>query len=169
MRPKNVADWAEVISAFAVVISLFYLAFSVQQNTDAVRASALNNVTTDIGTLMQVGASKEIATITMKARNDAPLSETEKEQFLYWFFQNIALTESAWLHREQSRIDGGYYETMVPFLCYVVDNKTGREIWFKWKDSITEAFWLETMEKCGFEKAYVTTISSPKSAMKAMN
>jgi hypothetical protein len=39
MRPKNVADWAEVISAFAVVISLFYLAFSVQQNTDAVRAS----------------------------------------------------------------------------------------------------------------------------------
>jgi len=82
---------------------------------------------------------------------------------------HIALTESAWLHREQSRIDGGYYETMVPFLCYVVDNKTGREIWFKWKDSITEAFWLETMEKCGFEKAYVTTISSPKSAMKAMN
>ena len=85
MRPKNIADWAEVISAFAVVTSLFYLAFSVQQNTDAVRASALNNVTTDIGTLMQVGATKEIATITMKARNDEPLSETEteKEQFLY--------------------------------------------------------------------------------------
>ena len=58
---------------------------------------------------------------------------------------------------------------MVPFLCYVVDNKTGRKIWFEWKDSITEAFWLETMEKCGFEKAYVITISSPKSAIKAMD
>ena len=34
---------------------------------------------------------------------------------------------------------------------------------------ITEDFWLETMEKCGFEKAYVTTISSPKSAIKAMD
>ena len=152
MRPKNVADWAEVISAVAVVISLFYLAFSIQQNTDAVRASALNNVTSDISALMQAGARIDIATVAVKARGNEPMTAVEKESFFYWIFQNVALTESAWLHREEGRIDGGYYETMVPFLCAVVDNKVGREIWFGWKEGITEGFWLETSERCGISK-----------------
>ena len=152
MRPKNIADWAEVISAVAVVISLFYLAFSVQQNTEAVRATVLNNVSSDALNMMKEGARKDIAIVTVKAQKDEALSEIEKEQYFYWLMHNLAYTESAWLHRGKSRIDGGYYETMVPFFCKVANNKVGRKIWFEWKEGITEDFWLETTAKCDLSK-----------------
>ena len=36
------AEWAGIVSVIAVIISLFCVGYSVQQNTDAVRASVFN-------------------------------------------------------------------------------------------------------------------------------
>jgi hypothetical protein len=44
MRPKSIVDWAEVISALAVVITLFYVGYQVKQNTETVRTTVLNDI-----------------------------------------------------------------------------------------------------------------------------
>ena len=79
----------------------------------------------------------------MKARNDEPLSETEKEQFLYWFFQNIALTESAWLHREQSRIDEGTTKRWCPFYAMWSTTKRAARFDSNGKTALPKLFGLK--------------------------
>tara|TARA_Y100001934_G_C12216391_1_gene708598 strand:+ start:76 stop:591 length:516 start_codon:yes stop_codon:yes gene_type:complete len=163
MRPKNVADYAEVISAVAVVISLFYLGYQVKQNTDAVRAVALNSVASDINTLFIKGLEKEIAIILLKSeKNTETLSDVEKEQLFNWFGLNVSIFEAAWRHKANRRITEEYFDTMIPIICSTYQSKAGLEFWFVWKDAVTQGYWHEVTQRCDFKEPDLSSPFYPK-------
>ena len=71
MRPKSIVDWAEVISALAAVITLFYVGYQVKQNTETVRTTVLNDISTDLNRLFTAGMDESMATLITKA-DDSP-------------------------------------------------------------------------------------------------
>jgi len=152
-RPRTIVEWAEVVSAITVIITLFYVGYQVKQNTDAVKAVALNSVASDLNSLFLKGLEKDTAVLLLKGQaNEENLSPVEKEQLFRWYGLNVSIFEAAWRHKKQHRITQEYFDTMIPVICSTYSSKTGLEFWFVWKEAITQGYWYDVTESCGFQK-----------------
>ena len=161
-RPRTIVEWAEVISAITVIITLFYVGYQVKQNTDAVKAVALNSVASDLNNLFLKGTEKEIATLLVKSQTgEKNLSEIEKEQLFRWYGLNVSIFEAAWRHKKHKRITQEYFDTMIPVICSTYSSEVGQDFWFVWKDGITQGYWNEITESCGFKKPDLTNSFYP--------
>ena len=153
MRPKSIVDWAEVISALAVVITLFYVGYQVKQNTETVRTTVLNDISTDLNRLFTAGMDESMATLITKADDSTDaLTQVDKERLFNHYGLFISVFEATWRHREAGRITEEYFDTMVPILCKTHGSPMGLDFWFEWKEAITQGYWYEITKRCNFAK-----------------
>ena len=54
MDRKALAEWSEIVAAIVVVISLFYVGYQIEQNTDAIEADTLNSVVSRLISTLEV-------------------------------------------------------------------------------------------------------------------
>ena len=105
MRPSldSLAKTAEIVGAFAVVLSLIYVGYQVQQNTKAIQTqvhqSLVANVFEAEGIVL---ANPNLARIILKSHSN-PASLTAEEQLLSdtYFTFSFVNWESAYLHYDQ--------------------------------------------------------------------
>ena len=84
--------------------------------------------------------------------NSLFLKGLEKEQFFRWYGLNFSIFEAAWRHKKHHRITQEYFDTMIPVICSTYSSKTELEFWFVWKEAITQEYWYDVTESCGFQK-----------------
>ena len=86
MKTMKLTDWAafaEVIGTVGVIVSLIFVAFSIDRNTDEARAEQTNHLYDVSRTIeLAVAADQEWSRIIVKGRNgDEPLSDVEKFRY----------------------------------------------------------------------------------------
>jgi hypothetical protein len=112
MKLKQWALVAEVVSAVAVVVSLIYVGYQIDQNTKEIRASNRQElVNRAVDTTRALATNLEVAGIIAKARKGESLSSRELTQYGYVIRSMLYdVQEAFFLHRE-GRLDLAYWKT----------------------------------------------------------
>ena len=99
MNLNDLANIGQVIGAIAVVISLFYVASQIRQNTNAVRSATAQTVHEHFAKWYHlVAADDELAQIVPKGLRDyASLSEKERVRLVATFMAFLSYSQNAFL------------------------------------------------------------------------
>jgi hypothetical protein len=99
MNLNDLANLGQIIGALAVVISLFYVASQIRQNTNAVRSATAQTVHEHFAKWYHlVAADDELAQIVAKGLRDyGSLSEKERVRFVATFMAFLSYSQNAFL------------------------------------------------------------------------
>src|SRR5438045_8777415 len=99
MKLNYLANLGQIIGAVAVVISLFYVASQIRQNTNAVRSATAQTVHEHFAKWYHlVAADDEISHIVAKGLRDyGSLSEKERVRFIASFMAFLSFSQNAFL------------------------------------------------------------------------
>jgi hypothetical protein len=99
MNLNDLANLGQIIGAVAVVISLFYVASQIRQNTNAVRSATAQAVHEHFAKWYHlVAADDELAQIVAKGLRDySSLSEQERVRFVAAFSAFLSYSQNAFL------------------------------------------------------------------------
>jgi hypothetical protein len=99
MNLNDLANLGQIIGAVAVVISLFYVASQIRQNTNAVRSATAQAVHEHFSIWYNlVAADAELAQIAANGLRDySSLSEQERVRFVTTFMSFISYSQNAFL------------------------------------------------------------------------
>ena len=107
MSLNDLANLGQIIGALAVVISLIYVALSIRQNTNAIRAATAQSVHEHYASWYNSFAGDEtLSEIAIKGLKDyGPLSETEKARFVGLFMAFLSYGQNAFLKWRQRLLE----------------------------------------------------------------
>src|SRR5258707_8513953 len=99
MSLNDLANLGQIIGALAVVISLFYVASQIRQNTNAVRSATVQTVHEHFAKWYHlVAADDELSQIVAKGLRDyESLSEKERVRFIAAFMSFLSYSQNAFL------------------------------------------------------------------------
>jgi len=99
MNLNDLANIGQVIGAVAVVVSLFYVAHQIRQNTNAVRSATVQAVHEHFAKWYQlVAADAELSKIVATGlRDHGSLSEQERVRFIATFMSFLSYSQNAFL------------------------------------------------------------------------
>ena len=99
MTLNDLANLGKVIGALAVVVSLFYVASQIRQNTNAVRSATAQTVHEHFANWYHlIAADAELAQIAANGLRDySSLSEQERVRFIATFMSFISYSQNAFL------------------------------------------------------------------------
>jgi len=99
MSLGDLANLGQVIGAIAVVVSLFYVAHQIRQNTNAVRSATAQAVHEHFAKWYQlVAADAELSKIVATGLRDyGSLSEEERVRFIATFMSFLSYSQNAFL------------------------------------------------------------------------
>ena len=99
MSLNDLANIGQVIGAIAVVISLFYVAHQIRQNTNAVRSATAQTVHEHFANWYHLLAGDdELSQIAVKGlREYASLSEPDRARFVSTFMSFLSYSQNAFL------------------------------------------------------------------------
>ena len=105
LKLAEYASIAEIIGAFAVVISLIYVGVQVNDSTSAVRAASANDVNVALQSwYLQIGSDQQT--------NEEALSNEEEFQFLMMLHGAFLAFQNSYLLAEQGTIDAELREAI---------------------------------------------------------
>ena len=107
MKLKQWASFAEIIGAFAVVISLIYVGVQVNDSTGAVRSASANDANVALQAFyLQVGADRETSSIMYRGlMSEQALTNEEEYQFLMMLHGAFLGFQNSYLLAEEGTID----------------------------------------------------------------
>jgi hypothetical protein len=115
MTKLRLTDWAsiaEVVGAFAVVLSLVYVGMQVRDNTAEVRAANRQHLVRRAHTAtIGIGTSPELATAFAKVASSETLTPREHVQYRYFVRAVIYDVQEAYLLHQEARLDEEYWRT----------------------------------------------------------
>ena len=99
MNLNDLANLGQIIGALAVVISLFYVAHQIRQNTNAVRSATAQTVHEHFAKWYHlVAADAELSRIVADGLRDyASLAELERIRFVAAFMAFVSYSQNAFL------------------------------------------------------------------------
>ena len=131
MKKHSLPEWAaisEIISSFAVVVSLIFVAFQLQRNTTELQATHSNDLFDSIREIELVMlTSSELSQIYIKGWNGRrdEMSDEEIERFRMYLLQSINIWEQAYLRLKDGTMSmEDYLRWKSLFLEYFKDGIT---------------------------------------------
>lgn len=96
---QDLSNLAQVIGGLAVVVSLFYVASQIRQNTNAVRSAAAQNVHENFASWYHLLArDADISRIAVDGLRDyASLAEVDKARFIAIFMAFLSYSQNAFI------------------------------------------------------------------------
>jgi hypothetical protein len=135
MTIQELGSIGELVAAIAVLVSLFYVAYQVRQNTAELRLASLRAVISSYSNFRQsVVSSNELPELIDIARVD-PESLSEAQIYRYGYF----VEESVWCAQQLfiEILAGQVPDTSWPYakkrLLQHLNNAVGRAWWEEWK------------------------------------
>ena len=107
MKLKHWASFAEIIGAFAVVISLVYVGIQVNDSAGAVRSASANDANVALQAFyLQVGADRETSSTMYRGlMSEQALTNEEEYQFLMLLHAAFLGFQNSYLLAEEGTID----------------------------------------------------------------
>lgn len=131
MKLSEMALIAEVIGAFAVVISLIYVGIQVNDSASAVRAASANDANTTLQNFyLEVGSDRETSEIFYTALvSPVPLEPTEEFQFLMMLHAAFLAFQNSYFLAKEGTIDEDLHEAITAALVGVRETPGVKRYW----------------------------------------
>ena len=142
LKLSELASIAEIIGAFAVVISLIYVGIQVNDNAGSVRSAAANdaNVATQ-SWYLQVGTDQQASELFYEAlMSEVALSNQEEFQFLMIMHGAILAFQNSFLLAEEGTIDFELRESATAAISGVKQTPGFRRYWRQRKSYLHSGF-----------------------------
>ncbi len=112
MKLQEYALVAEITSAIAVVVSLLFVGYQLNENTEEIRASNRQEVTVmAMSATLSVSTNPALALAISKSNAGEELSTTEMSQYSYFIRAMLLDIQNAYLLNEEGRLDSQYWDT----------------------------------------------------------
>ena len=104
---RDLADLAQLVGAFAVVLSLLYLAVQIRQNTRALHSSTYQAATDSVSSFMSLMvSSRELSGLLLRGAADAePLTHEERYRFETLLLMLFQVLDNVHFQHRQGTID----------------------------------------------------------------
>ena len=131
MNLNDLANLGQIIGAVAVVISLFYVASQIRQNTNAVRSATAQTVHEHFANWYHlVAADDELAQIAANGLRDyESLSETEKVRFIALFMAFLSYGQNAFLKWRKGLLEPALWIGWEQVLMNLIGAPGGKAFW----------------------------------------
>ncbi len=148
-RLGELAQIAEIIAAVAVVLSLIYVGRGLNDNTSAIRASSVQEITT--GTreaLLAVAVDEDLSRITLIGRED-PSALTNEELYRFQLFsrQRWLFVQAIWIQRNLGVLDDKVWGAYERVACEIMTNSGDRVEWPNHMEVLDPEF-VSLIEEC---------------------
>ena len=139
---SDLASIAEIIGAFAVVISLIYVGIQVNDSAGAVRSAAANDANVSIQSwYLQIGSSKQTSELFYKAlTSEEALSDEEEFQFLMMTHGIFLGFQNSYLLFEEGTIDSELRQSLTSVLTGVTGLPGMQRYWRQRKSYLHSGF-----------------------------
>lgn len=108
---------AEIVGAIAIVISLFYVGYQLQLNTDENRTSSIQSINAGYRELALVYVSNKEAGIAWhKMLDGEQLSKREVDLMTDKIFSDLMLLEEAYFRANEGYLDEGFLESKISLM-----------------------------------------------------
>ena len=131
MNLNDLANLGQIIGAIAVVISLIYVALSIRQNTNAIRAATAQSVHEHYANWYNSFAGDEtLSQIAINGLKDyGSLSETEKARFVALFMAFLSYGQNAFLKWRQGLLEPSLWIGWEQVLMNLIGAPGGKGLW----------------------------------------
>ncbi|WOJ92143.1 hypothetical protein R0135_10120 [Congregibacter variabilis] len=133
MVKRTLEEWAsvgEIISAVAVVISLLYVGYQVNQNTDQMRAANRQQlVNRSLDATKGFAMNPEVARVLTKVENQVELNQEEQTQFSYVIRGVLYDVQEAFLLHAEGGLDEGYWGTRANLVKIYLQTPVARKLY----------------------------------------
>ena len=148
-RLAELAQVAEVIAAVAVVISLIYVGIEVNENTSAVKAASIQEITASTREiLIGVASNAELSRITRLGTVDrAVLTDDEAWRFTLFSRQRWLFFQGIWVQRELGVVDDDLWRAYQVIICGTNKSAGNRQEWPN-HTAILDPRFVDWVEKC---------------------
>ncbi len=135
MRKLQLSEWAsfaEIISALAVIISLLYVGYQINENTSEVRAANRQQLVNRAhSATMGFATSPELAGVMAKVAEGAELTRQEQSQYAYAVRAVLYDVQEAFLLHREGRLDEEYWKTRTALVLAYLALKPAREVYLQ--------------------------------------
>lgn len=131
MNLNDLANLGQIIGAVAVVISLIYVALSIRQNTNAVRAATAQSLHEHFASWYHLIASDaSLAQLATSGLKDyGSLSNTEKARFVSLFMAFLAYFQNAFLKSKQGLLAPSLWQSWEQVMMNLIGSPGGKALW----------------------------------------
>ena len=142
LKLSELASIAEIIGAFAVVISLIYVGVQVNDSAGAVRSAAANDANVAVQNwYMQIGSDQQTSELFYEAlTSEEALSNQEEFQFLMMFHGIFLAFQNSYLIAEEGTIDVELREALTGVVIGVKDLPGWGRYWRQRKSYLHPGF-----------------------------
>ena len=131
LKLSEISSIAEIIGAFAVVISLVYVGVQVNDSAGAVRSAAANDANVAMQNwYLEIGSDQQTSELFYGAlTSQEPLSNEEEFQFLMMFHGIFLAFQNSFLLAEEGTIDVELHEGLTGVILGVKDLPGMKRYW----------------------------------------
>lgn len=136
------ASVAEIIGAAAVIISLVYVGYQVNDNTSAIRSAAANDASVSMQSwYLEVGSNREASDLWFNAMTSPePLATHDEFQFMMLMHAVLLGMQNSYLLSEEGTIDAEFREGITTALVAVKDLPGMARYWRQRRDFFHSGF-----------------------------
>lgn len=131
LKLSELANIAEVIGAFAVVVSLVYVGVQVNDSNSAVRSASVNDANVAVQEwYMQIGSDVQTSRLFYSAlMSDKAMSNEDEFQFIMMFHGVFLAFQNSYLMSEEGTIDSELVNGLTGAILAVKDTPGLKRYW----------------------------------------
>lgn len=130
MKLEKWALIAEIVSGFAIVLTLIVLIVETRGNTDELRAATLANIAARTQVFpLALMTNPEVADVFTRLNSGADVSATDRSQIVGMVFTATKIAEESFLAFRDGRLEEEIWLTRLAFAVTVVQREPARSIW----------------------------------------
>lgn len=140
-------NYGEFVGAIAIVITLFYLAIQVRQNTRMMRASIRQARADSTAHLYSLGATSVIAEIRDKESRGEALTGIEEERMFLWNVSIWRQQQAVFFQAQDGLLDLQTGDEQSAVVRYLMQNPSARRFWANKGDAFDSRFvaWVDNV------------------------
>jgi hypothetical protein len=128
--PETINVWAQLIASVGVIVSLFYLAAQVRQNTRSSRAIVVDSLARSMHDLaFEMAQNDQLLKIAMTLHDWSSATELERARYASFMLAYFKLFENAWFQMRQGTLERDQWEGYDAFLRSVCVQVTVKKWW----------------------------------------
>ncbi|NND83341.1 MAG: hypothetical protein HKN50_13010 [Gammaproteobacteria bacterium] len=138
----------EIVGAIAVFLTLAYLAMQIRQNTDAVRAAALDSSVNALSNIRaKLHDNGELTEIYLRGCDDPQsLTKAELTRFILLITNILWSTLNLYTQSQYANLSASVWESQKPILKRILNTNGGKWYWLHFKSEYEEIFATEIDE-----------------------
>ena len=132
----------EIVGAIAVFLTLVYLAMQIRQNTDAVRAAALDSSVNALSNIRaKIHDNGELTEIYLRGSDDPDsLTKAELTRYIQLLTNILWSTLNLYTQSQYARLSLSVWDSQKPILKRIMNTNGGKWYWGHFKSEFEASF-----------------------------